>query len=265
MARSATSSKSMTWVPNYVQDAPPQIWRGQAVYLPRTEGGGGLVQLELPARRPLSVLINNSRRRRTLSSTLSKTTMTGNPCTPSADIQWNSVGNWECLQYYLQRMRRTPPMLAEQRSRPKVQVGIKSAPRQIPTAGETGWRGPRQDPQMAKNSWPKGWKRGLYIAPQDQSLPTRWHQHNILKKPDVDPKYRLCGRFDETIDHLVSRLPALTRRLHTCTGRSAKTLVLRWRKDGMSMNPRLSPRRIASPFCVTYTHTHWEDHPRTLC
>ena len=44
---------------------------------------------------------------------------------------------------------------------------------------------------------------GCIIAAQDQSFPTGWYQHNILKKPDVDPKCRLCGRFDETIDHLI--------------------------------------------------------------
>ena len=40
---------------------------------------------------------------------------------------------------------------------------------------------------------------GFIIAAQDQSLPTCWYKHIILKKPDVDPKCRLCGRFDETI------------------------------------------------------------------
>ena len=49
------------------------------------------------------------------------------------------------------------------------------------------------------------------IAAQDQSLPTRWYQHNTLKKPDVNPKCRLCGRFDETIDHLVSGCPELAK------------------------------------------------------
>ena len=37
---------------------------------------------------------------------------------------------------------------------------------------------------------------GFIIAAQDQSLATSWYQHNILKKPDVDPKCTLCGRFD---------------------------------------------------------------------
>ena len=49
------------------------------------------------------------------------------------------------------------------------------------------------------------------IITQDQSLPTRWYQHNILKKPDVDPKYRLCGCLDKTIDHLVSGCPELAK------------------------------------------------------
>ena len=53
--------------------------------------------------------------------------------------------------------------------------------------------------------------QGFIIAAQDQSLPTRWYQHNILKKPDVDPKYRLGGRFQETIDHLVSGCPELAK------------------------------------------------------
>ena len=46
------------------------------------------------------------------------------------------------------------------------QLGIKSAPRQIPTTDETGLRGPRQDPQMAKSSCPQGRNRGLYISSQ---------------------------------------------------------------------------------------------------
>ena len=52
---------------------------------------------------------------------------------------------------------------------------------------------------------------GFIIAAQDQSLPTRWYQQNILKKPDVDPECRLYGRFEETIDHLVSGCPELAK------------------------------------------------------
>ena len=50
---------------------------------------------------------------------------------------------------------------------------------------------------------------GFINAAQDQSLLTRWYQHNIFKKADVDRKCRRCGGFDETIDHLVSGCPEL--------------------------------------------------------
>ena len=52
---------------------------------------------------------------------------------------------------------------------------------------------------------------GFIIKAQEQSLPTRWYQRNILWKPDVDPRCRLCGRFDETIDNLVSSCPELAK------------------------------------------------------
>ena len=42
------------------------------------------------------------------------------------------------------------------------QLEIKSATRQIPTTGERGRREPRQDPQIAKSSWPQGRNRGIY-------------------------------------------------------------------------------------------------------
>ena len=67
-------------------------------------------------------------------------------------------------------------------------------------------------------------------------------------------KCRLCGRFDETIGHLVSST-ATKRQQHVSTRGSAKSLALRWRSDGMSMNSRLSPRRITSTFCGTCPST----------
>ena len=93
---------------------------------------------------------------------------------------------------------------------------------------------------------------GFLIAAQDQSLPTRWYQHSILNKPDVDPNCRPCGRFDETIDHLISGCPEVAKTEYIHRHNKA---ALRCRNDGMSMNPRLSPRRTASPFCETCPST----------
>ena len=49
---------------------------------------------------------------------------------------------------------------------------------------------------------------GFIIAAQDQSLPTRNFQANILEN-GADPKCRVCDKHTETIDHLVSGCPML--------------------------------------------------------
>ena len=196
---------------------------------------------------------------------------TGNPCTPSVDSQWSPVGNWECPQYHLQRIRRTPPMPEEQRPKPNTTVTNSSGQEWESKAlhGKYPQRVKQADVDEDKTiRWLKA--AGL-IAAQDQSLLASWYQHNILWKPEEGPKCRLCGRFDETIDILVSanlnwlklNTPTATKRqLHTCIGRSSKSLALRWRNDGMSMIPRLSPRRTASHHSVGHAHPHWQDHRR---
>ena len=139
-------------------------------------------------------LPNTSRRRRTPSSTLSKTMTTGNPCTPSADSQWSSVVNWECLQYHLQRMRRTPPMLAAQRPRPNTRVTNSSGPSWNQKRSTV--KNPQQvkqvdvnqdkDPQIAKSSWPQGRNWGLYHrSPRSKLL-------NTLA-PTQHPQEAWCG------------------------------------------------------------------------
>ena len=50
---------------------------------------------------------------------------------------------------------------------------------------------------------------GFIIAVQDQSLITRSFQENILKN-GADPKYRVCDRQTEIIDHPVSGCPMVT-------------------------------------------------------
>ena len=91
---------------------------------------------------------------------------------------------------------------------------------------------------------------GFIIAARDQSKPpTRWYQHNILKKPDVDPKCRLCGLFDETIDHLVSGCPELakTEYTHRCMCAAAHM-----------------HRKICKEFGIEVKERWYEHEPKTV-
>ena len=52
---------------------------------------------------------------------------------------------------------------------------------------------------------------GLLIAAQDQSLATRYYQHKIIKNGG-SPKCRLFHEFDESVEHIISGCPVLTRK-----------------------------------------------------
>ena len=97
----------------------------------------------------------------------------------------------------------------------QVQVRIKSAPRKYPQRVKEADVNQDKTHRWLKAAGLKAETEGFIIAAQGQSLPTRWYRHNILKKPDVNPKCRLCGRFDETIDHLVSGCPELAKTEYT--------------------------------------------------
>ena len=49
---------------------------------------------------------------------------------------------------------------------------------------------------------------GLIIAAQDQSLATRLYHSNIIKD-GTNPLCRMCGKFDESVDHVISGCPEL--------------------------------------------------------
>ena len=89
----------------------------------------------------------------------------------------------------------------------------------------------------------------LIVAAQDQSLPTRWYQHNILKKPDVDPKCRLCGSFYETIDHLVSGCPELAKTEYTHRHNKAAAHMY---------------RKICKEFGIEVKERWYEHEPKTV-
>ena len=51
---------------------------------------------------------------------------------------------------------------------------------------------------------------GFIIAAQDQCIKTNYYRNKILKD-GTDPMCRICGKFQETVDHLVSGCPELAK------------------------------------------------------
>lgn len=62
-----------------------------------------------------------------------------------------------------------------------------------------------------RSSQLKGETEGFIIAAQDQSLVTRLYQHQIVKD-GTDPKCRLCNQYMESVDHIVSGCPVLAKK-----------------------------------------------------
>ena len=64
--------------------------------------------------------------------------------------------------------------------------------------------------QWLRSAGLKAETESLIIAAQDQSLATRSYHHRIIKD-GTDPQCRLCGKYEETIDHIVSGCPVLAK------------------------------------------------------
>ena len=72
-----------------------------------------------------------------------------------------------------------------------------------------------QGSRCGTNNWLKGIglkaeTEGLIIAAQDQSLATGLYHHKIIKD-GTRPLWRLCNRYDESIDHILSGCPQLAK------------------------------------------------------
>ena len=62
---------------------------------------------------------------------------------------------------------------------------------------------------------------GFVIAAQDQAINTNYYRSRMLKDGTA-LMCRICGQFQETIDHIVAGCPELAKKQHTYTGTSAK-------------------------------------------
>ena len=61
-----------------------------------------------------------------------------------------------------------------------------------------------------KSAGLKSETEGLIVAAQDQALKTKYMQAKIIKN-GTDPNCRICGRFQETVDHITSGCPELAK------------------------------------------------------
>ncbi|XP_078357225.1 uncharacterized protein LOC144642106 [Oculina patagonica] len=68
--------------------------------------------------------------------------------------------------------------------------------------------------QWLKSSGLKAETEGFIIAAQDQSLATRSYHARIIKD-GTSPLCRMCNKYDETIDHIVSGCPELSKTEYT--------------------------------------------------
>jgi len=64
--------------------------------------------------------------------------------------------------------------------------------------------------QWLKTAGLKSKTEGFIIAAQDQAIKTNYYGNKILKD-GTDPMCRICGQFQETIDHIVAGCPELSK------------------------------------------------------
>ena len=241
-------------------------------YLPRIEGDKGLIQLELSHKTTtigldkylqgkqdtLLHLVKDHVYRKSLYSISGQSMMSsrelGLPAIPPAEDEVNIT--------YARRTKAKAKHHGRQQFRPG--VGSKAI------HGKYSQRVKQADVDQDKtHRWLKaaGLKAetdGFIIAAQDQSLPTSWYQPNILWKPDVDPKCRLCGRFVENIDLLVSGCLELPKTEYTHRHKKAVAHmhwkvckgVWHWGERTMVDCHREGQRHHS----VGHAHPHWRDH-----
>ena len=89
-------------------------------------------------------------------------------------------------------------------------MGRKAFAQSVPKKNKREECRPRQNPQLAEYTWPLIRNRKFIIATQHQCIKTNYYRNKILRD-GTDPKCRICGQFQETIDHLVSGCPELAK------------------------------------------------------
>ena len=184
----------------------------ERLYLPRSSGGRGIVQLELSYKtttigqyRYLNLsqdwmlkLVLEHENRKKLHSVVKEAIKFGNELDVNLESEFENE------------------IKATENARKLKQIGKKNGTKKLydtwkqkPLHGQYALRSEKADVdlrdthQWLRSAGLKAETEGFIIAAQDQSLSTRNFQANILHN-GADPKCRICDKSTETIDHIVS-------------------------------------------------------------
>ena len=188
------------------------------LYLPRAEGGRGLIQLELTFKTTTIGLDTNLRSTKDPLLQLVKQHEEGKKLysikkeaskfTQELNIPETPPMENKTITKYARRVKQKAKHLG--------QLQMRKTWEEKPMHGKYPKRTKDADVDEVKtNKWLKsiGLKaetEGLIIAAQDQSLATRSYHHRIMKD-GTDPQCRICGKYEETINHIISGCPELAK------------------------------------------------------
>lgn len=188
------------------------------LYIPRKAGGRGLVQLEITYKTTtigLNTYLNNKddyllkiardhdRGKKTMSIHHQAAKYGRELSLPEAEVAEN-----EPATTYARRVKLKAKHQALEQ--------LKSKWEEKPLHGQYPKRTKEKDVDQDKtHNWLstpglKSETEGFIIAAQDQCIKTNYYRNKILKD-GTDPMCRICGQFQETIDHLISGCPELAK------------------------------------------------------
>lgn len=189
------------------------------MYLPRNQGGRGLIQLEIAYKTatigldaylnatkndPLLVIAKEHEKAKKKYSVASQATVFRRELN---------------LLEVLEPENEVPTVYArnvKQKAKHQAQVQLKQKWEDKAMHGQYPKRVNEKDvDHQMTNQWLKsgGLKsetEGFIIAAQDQAIKTNYYRSNILND-GTDPMCRICGQFQETIDHIVAGCPELAK------------------------------------------------------
>ena len=225
------------------------------MYLPRKEGGRGLIQLELTFE---TTMIGLDRYLEITSDKMLKAVLTHeNSKKVSITSQSRKMKNKYNVQAN-EDENELPPTVAARKIKLRAKAaGISALQenwKQKPLHGKYPERlaQPHVDVQRThqwlRSSGLKAETEGFLIAAQDQSLATNVYKAKIIKD-GTDPLCRICKKKDETVDHLIS----------ACEVLAPKEYTIRHNRVGQYIH-----WKVCKHYQIPVTENWYEHHPKEV-